>query len=171
MSTELTECLFQECIEQAVQKVFQTMMSRKIEPVFRENHGPINHPHWPADLEGVIVIGSVGFTGDITGQVYLYLSEPLARSIVKDMLGMSQEEANTSDRDVVSDVIGEFSNMTVGVFKNRIHDLGYPCKLTIPTVVWGAGISIQTTRGTCRRTYLFKVENHNVVADLIFKES
>jgi len=86
------------------------------------------------------------------------------------MLGMTPAEVTEAGREVASDVIGELTNMTVGVFKNRIHDLGYPCKLTIPTVVWGDEISIRSPRGAVRRTYVFTVEGRSVVADLIFKE-
>lgn len=171
MPTALTEDLFKECIEQAVQKVFQTMMQKAVVSVSGETPVPADLP-WqrPHDLEGVLAVGNVGFAGDITGLVYLYLSEEFASIVAQGMLGMSEAEVAEAGRECVSDTIGELSNMTVGVFKNRIHDLGYPCKLTIPTVVWGAGISIQPLRGTVRRTYVFKVEGHSVVADLIFKE-
>ena len=83
---------------------------------------------------------------------------------------MDAAEVVAAGREVVSDVIGELANMTVGVFKNRIQDMGYPCKLTIPTVVWGDDISIQPPRGAVRRTYVFTVENRSVIADLLFKE-
>lgn len=171
MPTALTEDLFKECIEQAVQKVFQTMLQKNAEPVSGETPVPADIP-WsrPPDLEGVLAVGSVGFAGDITGLVYIYLSEKMAVSVTRGMLGMSEEEVVEAGRECMSDTIGELSNMTVGVFKNRIHDLGYPCKLTIPTVVWGDGITIQPLKGTVRRTYVFKVEGMSVVTDLIFKE-
>jgi len=172
MPTSLTDETFKECIEQAVQKVFHTMLQKNAVPVGGESPVPTANP-WvrPVDLAGTIAVGSVGFAGDISGLVFLYLSESLAQVIAQGMLGMTAEEVVASGREVVSDVIGELTNMTVGVFKNRIHDMGYPCKLTIPTVVWGHDVSIQPTRGTVRRTYVFMVENQSLVADLIFKEN
>ena len=172
MPTSLTDEIFKECIEQAMQKVFHTMLQKTAEPVCGESPVPTANP-WarPADLTGSIAVGSVGFAGDLSGLVFIYLSEDFAHIIAQGMLGMSAQEVIDAGREVVSDVIGELSNMTVGVFKNRIHDMGYPCKLTIPTVVWGCDISIQPTRGTVRRTYVFNVENHSVIADLIFKEN
>jgi chemotaxis protein CheX len=172
MPTSLTDETFKECIEQAVQKVFHTMLQKNAVPVHGESPVPRADP-WerPADLSGSIAVGSVGFAGDISGLVFLYLSEGLANVITGGMLGMSAAEVVAAGKEVVSDVIGELTNMTVGTFKNRIHDMGYPCKLTIPTVVWGHDISIQPTRGTIRRTYVFKVENQSVIADLIFKEN
>ena len=171
MPTALTEELFKECIEHAVQKVFSTMMRKNAVPVHGQSPIPSTEP-WsrPADLDGTIAVGSVGFAGDISGLVFIYISEALSRSIVQGMLGMSEQEVQEAGREVSSDVIGELTNMTVGTFKNRIHDLGYPCKLTIPTVVWGADIAIQPPRGAVRRTYIFKVEQHSVLADLMFKE-
>lgn len=170
MPTQLTEDLFKECIEHAVAKVFQTMLQRKATPVHGSSPVPTTEP-WarPTDLDGVIAVGSVGFAGDICGLVFIYLSESLVASIVQGMLGMSEQEAKEAGREVASDVIGELTNMTVGTFKNRIHDLGYPCKLTIPTVVWGCDIAIQPPRGAVRRTYIFSVEGHSVIADLMFK--
>ena len=78
-------------------------------------------------------------------------------------------ELEEAGDEVVNDAVGELTNMTVGVFKNRIHDLGYPCKLTIPTVVWGSHIAIQPPRGAVRRTYTFQVDGRSVIADLMFK--
>jgi chemotaxis protein CheX len=172
MPPPLTEAIFKESIEQAVQKVFLTMLQTTAAPVHGESPVPSTEP-WnrPEDLGGTVAVGSVGFAGDACGLVYLYLSEKLANSIVQGMLGMSAAEVASAGREVSSDVIGELTNMTVGVFKNRIHDLGYPCKLTIPTVVWGHDIAIQPTRGTVRRTYTFRVDGHSVVADLIFKDN
>lgn len=171
MPSPLTEDLFKECIEQAVQKVFSTMVQKNAVPVHGASPVPSAEP-WvrPADLETAIAVGNVGFAGDISGLVFIYLSESFSRIIVRAMLGMSEQEAAEAGREVASDVIGELTNMTVGTFKNRIHDLGYPCKLTIPTVVWGASIAIQPPRGATRRTYIFDVEGHSVIADLIFKE-
>jgi chemotaxis protein CheX len=170
MPTALTEELFKECIEQAVQKVFQTMMQKNAIPVHGASPVPATEP-WirPPDLGGTIAVGNVGFAGEISGLVFIYLSETLVHSIVQSMLGMTEQEAKEGGREIASDVIGELTNMTVGVFKNRIHDLGYPCKLTIPTVVWGSDIAIQPPRGAVRRTYIFKVDGRSVIADLMFK--
>ena len=171
MPTALTEDLFKECIEQAVQKVFHTMLQKDAVPVHGSSPLPATEP-WvrPPDLEGVIAVGNVGFAGDISGLVFIYLPEALVHIIVQGILGMTEQEARDGGREVASDVIGELTNMTVGVFKNRIHDLGYPCKLTIPTVVWGSDIAIQPPRGAARRTYIFQVDGRSVIADLMFKE-
>ncbi|MBK8478630.1 MAG: chemotaxis protein CheX [Opitutaceae bacterium] len=170
MPTDLTEDLFKECIEQAVQKVFQTMLQKKAIPVHGASPVPATEPwHRPPDLAGTIAVGNVGFAGEISGLVFIYLSETLVHSIVQSMLGMTEQEAIEGGREIASDVIGELTNMTVGVFKNRIHDLGYPCKLTIPTVVWGSDIAIQPPRGAVRRTYIFQVDGRSVIADLMFK--
>jgi chemotaxis protein CheX len=170
MPTPLSEELFKECIEQAVQKVFHTMLQKNAIPVHGSSPVPATEP-WlrPPDLEGNIAVGNVGFAGDISGLVFIYLSETLVHAIVGSMLGMTHQEVLEGGREVASDVIGELTNMTVGVFKNRIHDMGYPCKLTIPTVVWGHDIAIQPPRGAVRRTYIFQVDGRSVIADLMFK--
>lgn len=171
MPTALSEEIFHESIGDAVQKVFVTMLRKNATPVDGQVPVPAAET-WirPEDLAGAVAIGSVGFAGDFCGLVFLYLSEKLALGSAQAMLGMSADEIASAGREVVSDVIGELTNMTVGVFKNRIQDMGYPCKLTIPTVVWGHNVTIQPTRGAIRRTYVFQVENQSVVLDLIVKE-
>ena len=62
MPTPLSEDIFQECIEQAVQKVFQTMLQKTATPVPGASPVPATADWtWPADLSATVAIGSVGW--------------------------------------------------------------------------------------------------------------
>ena len=49
-------------------------------------------------------------------------------------------------------VVGEITNMTVGTFKNGICDLGFQCKVTLPTVLRGSQLQVETVSGAQRWT-------------------
>jgi chemotaxis protein CheX len=59
--------------------------------------------------------------------------------------------------------------MTVGTFKNQLADKGFPCRLTIPSILRGSNFSIEPISSATRRIYRFHVEKHNLVADLLMK--
>jgi chemotaxis protein CheX len=59
--------------------------------------------------------------------------------------------------------------MTVGSFKNGLCDAGYPCKLTIPSILRGSNFSIEPISSATRHTYNFESAGHSVVADILIK--
>ncbi len=59
--------------------------------------------------------------------------------------------------------------MTVGTFKNQLADKGFPCKLTIPSILRGSNFSIEPVSSATRRIYRFSVGEHHIVADLLMK--
>ena len=67
------------------------------------------------------------------------------------------------------DAIGEITNMTVGTFKNQLSDKGFPCKLTIPSIMRGSNIQVDSISRANRRTYRFIVGEHVLIADLFMQ--
>jgi chemotaxis protein CheX len=118
---------------------------------------------------GPHIVGAVGFTGSIDGLLYLYLDLPFARLCTGHMLGMTDAELEEAGDEVVNDAIGEITNMTVGSFKNGLCDAGFPCTLTIPSILRGSSFSIEPIRSVVRRTYSFGCSGHRVVADILIK--
>jgi chemotaxis protein CheX len=104
----------------------------------------------PSVLTGVT--GSVCLSGKANGVVYTAFPIPLAEVVAKNVLGTS--DLNDGD---VSDVIGEFTNMITGNLKSQLCDLGYPCQLSIPTVMRGVDISVVAKNAPIcvRNTYSF----------------
>ena len=79
---------------------------------------------------------------------------------------MSKAELIMQGPESLNDTIGEITNMTVGTFKNRLADLGYPCKLTVPTIVRGRGLSVRGIRGASRQVFHFDYAGTRISADL-----
>jgi chemotaxis protein CheX len=168
---QISESLFRETINRAVQDVFKTMLGRSAtlsnsSAAANADGSPWEHP---VQINGQQVVGTVGFIGDISGLIYLYLEADFANDVASHMLGMSREELAEAGDEVVNDAVGELTNMTVGTFKNQLADKGFPCKLTIPSILRGSNFSIEPISSATRRIYRFQVGNHILVADLLMK--
>lgn len=171
-------------IDQISDSVFKDTITRAVHDVFKTMFGIItslDDDTWASPLEksanertvlvkGQLVVGTVGFVGDISGLIYLYLDTTLAKKLSSQLLGMSAKELEEAGDEVVNDVVGELTNMTVGTFKNQLCDQGFPCKLTIPSILRGSNFSIEPINSATRRLYRFKVGDHFLVADLLMQQ-
>ncbi len=169
---EITEGLIRENINRAVSDVFKTMLARdaKLAPA---TSAPKGEP-WPpmrSSSEGARphVVGTVGFIGDVNGLIYVYLDLAFARLATCHLLGMTEAELEEAGDEVINDAIGELTNMTVGGFKNSLCDAGYPCKLTIPSILRGSNFCIEPISSATRHTYYFDCAGHRVVTDILMK--
>jgi chemotaxis protein CheX len=165
---EITEALIREYINRAVTDVFKTMLGRA--PTFCSQGETINtrallvsEPHRPQ------VVGTVGFVGETNGLIYLHLDLGFARVCTRQLLGVSELELEAMGDEAINDAIGELTNMTVGSFKNGLCDAGYPCKLTIPSILRGTNFSIEPISSAVRHIYHFDCAEHRVVADILMK--
>ena len=123
----------------------------------------------PADFAAEQILGTVGFVGDLNGLIYIRLDAHFARATAGRVLGMSDAEIAEGGNDLLKDTIGELTNMMVGTFKNGFCDLGYPCKLTLPTIIFGHHPTIPHAKGTTRSIYRFDVAGHAFFVDLQLK--
>jgi len=167
-TAEITETLIRDYINRAVADVFKTMLGR--EPTFstQEARGP-GMPILPPEGHRPQVVGTVGFIGDINGLIYLHLDLAFARLCTCHLLGMTEAELDEAGDEVINDAIGELTNMTVGGFKNGLCDAGYPCKLTIPSILRGSNFSIEPISSAVRHIYYFDCAEHRVIADILMK--
>jgi len=142
----------------AVQEVFQSMLSMEINP-----EAPL--PLSP-DPDGQI-IGSVGFIGEVTGIIYIYAGIGFARVITSRLLGITEAEVESGE--MVTDAIGELSNMVVGYVKSRLCNDGLPCTLTIPSVVRGQQLSVEGSAQLTRRLIGFRNCKYHLLAEVLLK--
>jgi chemotaxis protein CheX len=167
-TVEITESLIRERINTAIKDVFKTMLGR--EPSFC---APADHvkgaPLITSEPSRPQVVGTVGFIGDCNGLIYLHLDLAFAKICTCHLLGMTEKELEAAGDEVINDAIGELTNMTVGSFKNGLCDAGYPCKLTIPSILRGTNFSIEPISSAVRHVYFFDCAQHRVVADILMK--
>jgi chemotaxis protein CheX len=167
---EITERLIRDNISRAIADVFKTMLGREPEICSPEESAA---PAWPPiAIEGDAipqVVGTVGFLGDANGLIYLYLPVPFARLATCYLLGMTEVELDEAGDEVINDAIGELTNMTVGSFKNGLCDAGFPCKLTIPSILRGSNFCIEPISSAQRFVYCFQEAEHKIVTDILLK--
>ncbi len=156
--------LVQESIIRAVKNVCATMLKR--DAGFVEKTASAAYEGFRERLH---VFGSVGFVGQIDGIVYLCIPDDFAQEAAAGLLGMSAAELEMSGDATVRDVVGEITNMTVGGFKNALCNVGFPCKLTLPTIVRGDNLSVASLKGAERHTFHFDCAGHRLVADIQLK--
>jgi len=157
----ISDTLIQKSIALAMDNVFRTMLKR--EAVFLEKTTPEALQTSGVQFQ---VLGNVGFVGDASGIVYLCLTDGFAAHAVQHVLGSCGGDLDLADHDLIKDVIGELTNMTVGGFKNALCDVGYPCKLTLPTIVRGKTVKVSCLKSAVRHVFVFESAGHRIVADI-----
>ena len=168
-AVEISESLIREYINRAITDVFKTMVGRT--PTFSARvEMQDGRPQLDRDASRPQVVGTVGFNGDCNGLVYLHLDLAFARLCTCSMLGMSEVELDAAGEEVINDAIGELTNMTFGSFKNGLCNVGYPCRLTIPSILRGTNFSIEPISSAVRHVYFFDCAEHRVVADILLRQ-
>jgi chemotaxis protein CheX len=162
----ISDTLIQKSITLAMDNVFRTMLKR--EAVFVEKTTPEALHASGIDFH---VVGNVAFVGDACGIVYLCLTDGFAAHAVSHVIGACGGDIDLGDHDLIKDVIGELTNMTVGGFKNALCDLGYPCKLTLPTIVRGKSVRVSCLKSSVRHIFVFDCSGHRIVADIQLNNS
>lgn len=149
-----------DLVTAAVDSFFGTMLNMQMLPV------PM--PAQWQDDEAQIV-GSVGFVGLISGVVYSHLSLGFASRISGILLGV--DECQLTDGGMISDTVGEMSNMIVGHIKSRLCDRGMPCVLTIPSVMRGSRLSVAAPKATQKHRFCFSSEGSRLFIEVLIKRA
>lgn len=160
----ITDQVIHDAIVRAAASVFKTMAGLDLKFVSKSDTPATQPPGSPRQI-----IGSVGFVGDASGLIYLSLTETFAADLTGLILGMTPAEVAEGGNEVVTDAIGEVTNMSVGGFKNTLCDLGHVCKLTLPTIVRGNDIKVAAIKSATRHIFQFDCNGHHVTADIQMK--
>ncbi len=144
----------------AIKRVFQEMLSMEvtIDTAVPEIANP-----------SMQIAGSVGFIGEGSGVIYLYSSLELARLITSRMLSVPEGEVDSDE--MVNDAVGEIANMVGGSVKSSLADAGYPCTLTIPSIVRGQYLTVEGMNDVTRQILAFRADEHQLFVELLIKES
>lgn len=155
----------------AIRNVFSTMLSRNIEFKARYSKEKAGiKPFYSLGTKDPLVVGSIGFVGEANGVVYIYMHQDVAFQVASAMTGMDVAELK-GEFEIVKDVIGEVSNMTIGTFKNGLCDLGFNCRVTLPTVLRGSQMEVDSIQSASRETFHFDFSGQPVVMDLFIQEN
>lgn len=157
----------------AIDSVFSTMLERSAEltqviKVDEETHH--QGIRLPIDANIPLIAGTVGFLGNLTGIIYIFMELPLALEATCKLLDMEEGDIGVEDHELVNDAIGELTNMIVGTFKNDLSNKGYECRMTIPSILRGSNFSIEPAEVALRRIFKFDCGGRSFVIDVLMKE-
>ncbi|MBC2595000.1 chemotaxis protein CheX [Ruficoccus amylovorans] len=165
----LSHDIIQDIVVESIQNVFSTMVSIKPdfeacarEPEEADAVSPL------AQIEEGVVVGNVGFVGDVTGMVYLIMPDSMAALISHRMLGLPLEDLS-EDHEMINDVIGELSNMSAGTIKNQFDSFNYSCRLTIPSIIRGKYFIVEAAKATLRHFYRFRCMDKFICLELLMR--
>lgn len=176
LATNLDSVDVGSLLDAAVREVFNTMLglesalswSSPEESVNGAN--PFAGGHHESSLgDSSVVVGTVGFIGEINGLIYLYCDLQFANDITHRLLQIDLSDLGDEAEGAVNDAVGEITNMVVGGFKNKLCDRGFPCRLTIPSILRGSHLSIEPVGFAHRRIYKFSIGGHLLTTDVVLK--
>lgn len=157
----------------AINSVFNTMLDRTAvvtETLKIDRDSGSGSVKLPMDPGTPMIAGTVGFIGNLTGIMYIFMELPLAMEATCKLLDLEPEDIGTEDHELVNDAIGELTNMIVGTFKNDLSNKGYECRMTIPSILRGSNFSIEPAEVALRRIFKFDCGGRSFVIDVLMKE-
>jgi chemotaxis protein CheX len=139
----------------ALIKTFQTMLSKNLESIDRQQAQPLDGEH---------LLGAISFSGKVNGKVFLRMDIEAARNIAATILGLGAEEMQ--DLNEVRDVIGELLNIMTGNFKSNLCDAGLECRLQPPDVKVTTDTQTPVERGSGLERMAFRTDKIQIFVDV-----
>ena len=141
-------------VDDAVMTIFDHMIGIMIDP---SRCGAIFNP---AEIQ---VIGMVAITGAAQAIVCLRVSPKFSSVATAAMFGL--EPASVTEPDI-NDVVGELTNMIAGKIKANLRTEGELCSLSLPTIIRGTKVDLESVSGVQRHSYTFHDPNGAVVLEI-----
>ncbi len=141
-------------VDDAVITVFENMLGMMIDPSRYGANLTLLEPQ---------VIGMVSITGATQGVVCLRVSPGFSSEAASAMLEMDEDSLSEPD---INDVIGELANMIAGKIKAGLSTGGEPCGLSLPTIVRGRKIDLESISGVKRHSFSFAHDCGPVVLEI-----
>lgn len=123
-ATTIDNSLLEKGLWESAEEAFSTMVNL---PILRSEHS-----------ETAILVGSISFTGQAKGAIYVECAPGAGEKIARSMLMM--EESDPLEPSAVKDAIGEVSNLVAGGFKTRMMETLGVIDISVPTVISGKAV-------------------------------
>lgn len=160
MSTNLETLNPAPAVEDAIQRVFKTMLGLTVAPAADGTEADGSER-----VVGMIAVGS----DRLTGTVFLQFSDVFAREMAAIMLGT--EAAQIQGDSEINDVISELGNIVVGTIKTSLFDPIAPCAMSTPSVIRGTAFVVESLSDVRRDRFDFQCGDHRIVVELHLKSA
>lgn len=171
ISTSLTADKVQEALIGAVQEVFATVLDRA---VTADSHGHVlvwqetAVPSVPAEADIARIVGSVAFSGVLTGQLSLEFELPFANRWVSQIHATGYEAEPSAV--LVNDAVGEIAGMVAGRVGHLLGNGELPCRLSLPAIIRGNTIRVEPVSSVRRFFSHFLCGESRIVAELFIQD-
>ena len=113
-----------------------------------------------SSLEGLRIMGTVDFAGDVMGSTQILAGETLARIITSKMSERPLEEIK--DEDEIKDVVGEMCNIVGGNLKAGFCDSGLMCEISPPSIIFGNDFKVENLNMARYENFIFRFYEHDI---------
>ena len=120
-----------------------------------------------SSIEGLQIMGTVDFAGDVMGSTQILAGETLARIITAKMSDKPLEEI--TDEDEIKDVVGEMCNIVGGNLKAGFCDSGLTCAISTPTIIFGNDFKVENLNMARYEHFIFRFYEHDVFLQICAK--
>ena len=123
-----------EMFVKATKQVFLDMLEAEIELSHSEllvSNEPIDRPQLgvTGDVRGI----QMDFTGDFDGELFFYYDYAAATALTQTFFKLNDVEMDDEElAESVDDILGELTNMTVGLFKSAMLHTNLKCMIGLP---------------------------------------
>ena len=118
-------------------------------------------------IEGLQLMGTVDFAGDVTGSTQILAGETLARIITAKMSDKPLEEIK--DEDEIKDVVGEMCNIVGGNLKAGFCDSGLMCGISPPSIIYGEDFKVENLNMARYEHFIFRFYEHDIYLQICAK--
>jgi len=155
---EITAFEIKTPLVESVLDLFDTMLSMEVETA-----DPENLTGWDSHR----IAGAVSFAGEIVGTLKVETTDPFARLMTSEMLGMEIEEIEGEDE--IKDMILETCNIVAGNLKSTLNDSGLACVISSPTITIGKNFGIETLNMARYEKFAFSYQEHSFIVEVCLK--
>jgi len=141
-------------MDDTVITVFDTMLAMQI---------PVSSDGAFFRVEETQVIGMVGLAGAVTAVVCLRVPTKFSQHLTRTMIGAGPDDA-LSESDI-NDVFGELTNIIAGKLKSCFPTNGTACNLSLPTILHGNHLDLESMTGTERHSFTYSCDFEPVVVE------
>jgi len=120
-----------------------------------------------SSIEGLRLMATVDFAGDVTGSTQILTGETLARIITAKMSERPLEEIK--DVNEITDVVGEMCNIVGGNLKAGFCDSGLRCEISPPSVIVGNDFKVENLNMARYENFIFRSYDHDIFIQICAK--
>jgi flagellar motor switch protein FliN len=122
----------------------------------------------PQDTGGVSrMVAAVNFAGNVIGVINIQISADLSRLMMANLIDLEPEEIEEDAE--IRDLLAEISKIIGGSLESDLNDIGHPCVISPPSLIYGADFSIKFSGMDRFECYVFTYQEELIIVEVSLK--